>query len=402
MNGTVVYVVSLFPCWSETFIVREIEALLRRGVDVRIVSLKAPSEAMVHPQAERLMDRVVCAEMRGGTWRAFRTKLRHPWIVARAVGIAVAALWRHPVALLKTLATFQRSLALVDWLKDVDPRHIHAHWATYASSGAWLMAQVVGKPFSYTTHAHDLFLEDHFIARKIRDSVFTVTISRFNVELIRKRYGEAVAAKVRVVHCGVDLAEFDAAGGAGAPTRLLSVGRLDPIKGFDVLIDACARLRDAGHEFHCEIIGEGGLRPALEAQIVQLGLQGRVTLPGARPQHVVRAAMSQAGLFIMPSVVAADGNMDGIPVALMEAMAMKRAVVSTYVSGIPEIIEDGITGLLVNPGDATALASALERLLLEPALRETLGIGARACVSRDFDADVEGGKIHEMISAGSS
>jgi glycosyltransferase involved in cell wall biosynthesis len=394
-----VYVVSLFPCWSETFIVREIDALLRRGADVRIVSLRPPSEKMVHPDAERLLHRVRWA---GGGLRsagaAFVELLRHPLAVCGAVALAVRALWRRPLELAKTLVSFYRALGLMSWLRAVAPRHVHAHWATYASSAAWLMARLSGSGFSFTTHAHDLFIHDHFIRTKIMAARFAVTISRYNLAVIERRYGVDAAARVRVVHCGVDPVEFDSYGARTDPAAVLSVGRLDPIKGFAVLIEACALLRQRGQVFRCVIIGEGALRAELEELIRRYDLGQFVRLPGAQPQDQVRAAMGQAGVFVMPSVMTSTGDMDGIPVALMEAMAMRRPVVSTRVSGIPELIDDGESGLLVEPRDAAALADAIGRLLADAGLRGRLGARARQHIIEQFDADHEGGRILELIA----
>jgi colanic acid/amylovoran biosynthesis glycosyltransferase len=396
---TIVYVVSLFPCWSETFIVSEIDALLRRGADVRIVSLRPPFEKMVHPDAEALLGRVRWA--RGGlrgAGAALLELLHHPLVVVGALGVAVRALWRRPMELAKTLVSFYRALGLMSWLRRAAPRHVHAHWATYASSAAWLMARLAGTGFSFTTHAHDLFLHDHFIRRKIMDARFAVTISRYNLALIERRYGADAAARVRVVHCGVDPVEFDSFAGSGDPATLLSVGRLDAIKGFAVLIEACALLRQRGHVFRCAIIGEGGLRGELEGLIRGYALEDAVRLPGAQPQGQVRAAMAQAGIFVMPSVVTPAGDMDGIPVALMEAMAMRRPVVSTRVSGIPELIDDEDCGLLVESRDAAALAEAIGRLLADADLRQRLGARARQRIVEQFDADREGGRIHALVT----
>jgi colanic acid/amylovoran biosynthesis glycosyltransferase len=204
--------------------------------------------------------------------------------------------------------------------------------------------------------------------------------------------------RLHVIRCGVrpeDL-PFKPFGGREAG-RLLAVGRLDEIKGFGVLVDACALLRDAGIRFSCEIVGEGDLRRALEERIGQRGLQDVVRIAGALPQEDVRARLYRAAVFVMPSVVAADGNMDGIPVALMEAMAAGCPVVSTTVSGIPEIVEEGASGRLVPPGDAEALAAAIRGLLTDASARRRLAAGARETVERCFDAASEAAKLHLLV-----
>src|SRR5690606_21536273 len=164
----VVYVLSLFPCWSETFIVREIGALVEAGVDVRIVSLKPPSETLVHDDAAALLERV----RHPGSGlpaiaRQVRAMFRHPWILLHAVANVAADGWRTPLSAAKSVAALLRGLEHVDWLRDFDPDFIHAHWATYPSTVAWALGRMLGKPFGFTCHAHDIFVERQMLARKI-------------------------------------------------------------------------------------------------------------------------------------------------------------------------------------------------------------------------------------------
>jgi glycosyltransferase involved in cell wall biosynthesis len=180
--------------------------------------------------------------------------------------------------------------------------------------------------------------------------------------------------------------------------ELLAVGRLDPIKGFDVLVDALGELAKTGRKFRCRIIGSGPLEGDLRARIDRHGIGDWVELLGARPQAEVRAALNAASVFVLPSVVTATGDRDGIPVSLMEAMALGTPVVSTRVSGIPELIEDGREGLLVPEKDAAALAAAIARLLDDPDLGPRLAVAARAKVEREFDASVEARKLLELLA----
>jgi glycosyltransferase involved in cell wall biosynthesis len=199
---------------------------------------------------------------------------------------------------------------------------------------------------------------------------------------------------MRVVHCGVPVHRLRMELAGRVPGRILGVGRLDPIKGFEHLIDACAKLAEQGADFECHIVGEGPLRPALERRIVRLGLQGRVLLLGARPQEQVQAAMREASVFVLACVVTPKGDRDGIPVALMEAMATGLPVVSTDVSGIPELVIDGVTGRLAPPGDAQALADCLVNLLSDRSKAQQLALAARAHVEREFNVTTEAGKLH--------
>jgi colanic acid/amylovoran biosynthesis glycosyltransferase len=393
------YVVSLFPCWSETFIVREIAALIAAGADVRILSLKAPSEELVHPEAERLLSRVRHPLPPGPAARRRAAALfGHP----RALSSLALALGRslagHPIELAKSLEAVARAVEQLDWVRAFDPEVIHAHWASYPSTAAMLLGRLLGKPFGFTCHAHDIFVHDHLLREKLEAAAVPVTISRYNVAWLAEQVTARARDRLTVIHCGVDLPSLSFRGDGREEDLIVTVGRLDPIKGFGVLIDALAELKRQGRRLRCQVIGEGPLRGELQAHIDRHGLSALVELVGARPQAEVRAALSAATIFALPSVIAPSGDRDGIPVSLMEAMAAGAPVVSTRVSGIPELIEDEREGLLVSPGDARALAEALARLLDDGALRRRLAVGARAKVEREFDAAREANKLLELFA----
>lgn len=395
----VLYVVSLFPCWSETFIVREIEQLVARGVDVRILSLKAPCEALVHAQAEALMPRVRHARpLRASGFARLRHALANAAVVAGSVAEAVAALWRRPAVLAKTLVALFRALGELDEVRQFRPQWIHAHWATYPSSAAMFLSRLTGVPWSFTAHAHDIYVEQQLLPRKLERASLAVTISQFNVGWLRPWSGPD-AAPLRVVHCGIDPDDIAFEPADRERSSVLSIGRLDPIKGFDVLLDAIALLRERGVACTVTIVGEGPARAALEAQRAALALDGVVSFAGAQRQPEIRRALRATTVFSLPSVVAPDGNRDGIPVALMEAMAAGAPVVTTAVSGIPELVRDGIEGDLVPPGDAVALADALQRQLAEPERRLRYARAARDKVEREFDTRAESARLLEHFGA---
>lgn len=395
----VVYFVSLFPCWSETFIVRELHELLRLGVDVRIVSLKDPEEEMVQSDAQQLLDRV-SYPLRGlpGVWAALRGMAAHPVETVRELVSICTQLIRHPKQMAKSLVVWWRTLALVPTVRRLAPDHLHAHWATYPSTAAMIVSRRTGIPFSFTAHAHDIFLEHHLLADKIRRAAFGVTISEFNSRYISERLREDVSSRLRIVHCGVSPGEIPFQPGGREPGLILAVGRLDEIKGFRHLVAACELLAAWKVPFQCLIIGEGRLRGELEQQVRAAGLDGVLRMPGACKQEEVRRHLYRASAFVLPSVVTATGDRDGIPVALMEAMASGAPVVSTYVSGIPELVENDVSGLLVQPGDAESLALALKRLLMQPALGVRLAQSAREKVERDFDVAKEARKLYEAFA----
>ena len=401
----VIYVVSLFPCWSETFIVREIRELLRLGVDVRIISLRHPSETLVQSDARELRDRVIYpAPALRTVIAAASAMFAHP---LRELGRILEIAWSMsapPIERLKSLGAWWRITGLSAEMRKFDPDLLHAHWATYPSTAAMIAAERLGRPFSFTCHAHDIFTADHLLRQKLQRCAFGVTISDFNRHYLADRIPNAGAERLRVVHCGIEpeAMAFHDAGRDSDPPLVLAVGRLDPIKGFADLVDACRNLRDRGMRFRCDIVGEGPLRAELQRRIDAAGLSDTVRLLGACKQEMVRGFLDRATIFVLPSVVTPQGDRDGIPVALMEAMASGAAVVSTRVSGIPELVEDGDCGLLVEPHDPSALAGAMQRLLSDADLRSRFVRAARRKVESDFDVSRETAKLfREMARAAS-
>ena len=395
----VVYIVSQFPCLSETFIVREIEGLLARGVDVRILSLKRSSGDSLPAGSEPLLARSwhPGPSLRGVA-RIAQVVLRYPLEITKAVFAIATDGWRHPLSVFKSMAALCRGLEQVHALQEFAPQLIHAHWATYPATVAWVLGRILRMPFGFTCHAHDIFVEQQLLARKIEDAELAVTISRYNVEWLAQHVTPVARAKLRIVHCGVDLARYELQPDGRAAAEILSVGRLDPIKGFETLVEAVARLRTRGIEVHARIIGAGPLEARLRTLAGRRGIADRIGFDGAQPQEVVRAAMDKASVFVLPSQVANDGNRDGIPVALMEAMASGCPVISTRVSGIPELIGDAMEGLLVEPQDSTALADAMQRLLRDQALRAHVTANARARIEAEFDAHNEAGRMHDFMA----
>lgn len=399
MNNQVLYVVSLFPCWSETFIVRELHALRQADLDFRIASLKPHHEPLVHPFAETLLDRVIYpSSWLTVLWHAMLMMARRPlrnlsWFAQLTLG-----LWRHPTHLLKSYSTVILALDLAKRLAADPPARIHAHWATYPSTAAMVMADNLDIPFGFTCHAHDIFLQDHLLALKIKRADLPVTISDFNIAFLEKRLG-TLPQQPKIVHCGVDIDEFAYQRGERKAKSIVTVGRLDEIKGFDYLIRACAKLKDQGIEVTCDLIGEGEQRPILEQLITDLGLEGQVNLLGVMAQDEVRRRIQDAEVFALPSIPDRHGNMDGIPVALMEAMALGTPAISTRVSGIPELIEHQKTGWMCEPKDVDGLALGLEALLSDADLRNHLAAAARGRIEEDFDCRKEAGKLLRLFEA---
>jgi glycosyltransferase involved in cell wall biosynthesis len=398
------YLMSRFPKATETFILYEILELQRLGHVVEIFPLVLERDSVMQPGAAPLVERA--HDLRPWSRPVLAAQLH--WLRRRPrayVGSwlgAIRGTIRSPRFLLRALVAVPIGAAIARRVVDLELDHIHAHWATHPTLAAWVASRLSGRPYSFTAHAHDIQVERAMLDEKIRAARFVVTISEANRRLLAGWYGALAESKTVVIHCGADPAVFapptnvasaadpGVAEAASAPSMvrpasLVCVASLQPQKGHRFLIDACGLLRDRGRAVRCTLVGEGEERPALEAQIVALGLQEVVSLAGAQPRDRVVAIVEAADVVVQPSVVLSSGKTEGIPVALMEALAAERAVVASAVSGIPELVVDGITGLLVQPGDPAALADTLERLLDDPELRIRLGQAGRRKVLDEFD-----------------
>jgi glycosyltransferase involved in cell wall biosynthesis len=388
----VAYVMSRFPKVSETFIANEIVAVERAGVDVEIHPLIRERAQIVQPAAGALVGRTRYVRPFSASVGAalLYFLVRRPTAVVGAVSALVRDTWRRPATLLRSLALFPVIVAHARAMRDEGVEHVHCHFATYPAFAGFAIRRLTGIPYSFTAHAHDIQLEAAMLPRKVAEAAFVVAISRENRRRIVEVCGPAAAAKVRVIHCGVDTVRFSPASSqptAGRHFTILSVGRLLPVKGHAFLVAACQRLAAAGVAFRCQIVGDGPLREELRRQIAAARLADDVELLGARSSDEVQALMASADAVVLPSVPTPDGREEGIPIVLMEAMSSGLAVVASRTGGIPELVEDGEGGLLVEPGDAEGLAEALRGLASDAAARAMIGRAARARVLEAFDLD---------------
>lgn len=382
----IAFIVSMFPCWSETFILREMIWLEKQGIELTVFSLKPCHEKVVHPEADRFVKegKVFYPTWSSAAVRCLVLSARHPVQTIRLLVDFLRTFHGSVDSFLKSLATLVLSADFIPILRAKQISHLHAPWGTYPSTAGLLLSRLGGVPFSLTLHAHDIFLEDHALAIKFKEAHFARTISEYNRQLLLARYPGIVPQKLHVVHCGLNPAEFHMTSKPAEPPVLLSIGRLAEIKGLPDLIEACGILAADGVPFRCLIVGEGPLRARLERQIQESGLGERVRLMGALDENEVKAVLARASVFILPCVTTADGDQDGIPNSLMEAMAVGIPVVTTATSGIPELIEHQVTGLLVPQRDPQALAHAVTRLLTDSVLRANLTRNGRNKIHAEF------------------
>lgn len=343
----VCYLLKRFPRLSQTFILNELLELERQGVDVVVVARRGSGEALTH---ERL------AELRA------------------------------PVRYLGDAKTDRQ---MADVVSETGATHVHAHFATWAADAAMRINALTGIPYSFTAHARDIHhegVDEAALVARISRAAFVVTVSDANRDHLAALL-RAHGAEGRVIRLynGMDLTSLRPASEGRDPGLVVSVGRLVEKKGFADLIEACRLLRDGGREVRCAIVGEGELRAELQEQIVGAGLADVVSLPGARPQRDTLATIASGAVLALPCVVAADGDRDGLPTVILEAMALGTPVVSTDLPGVPEMIVDGVSGRVVPQRDPARLAAALGDLLDAPGDRRRFAERALADVHTRFD-----------------
>ncbi len=401
----VAYVMT-FPVLSETFILREMRELRRRGVDLRILSIRTPDQRVAHGDADELKERTVYApflasgRVIGANLRMFA---KRPKAYLRAMKDVIQVSRGMPKELAKALLLFPKSVLFAEEVEAQDIEHIHALYSGVHATVAMVMADLTGKPFSFAVRSSDnLYIKNRGLPEKIDRASFVKAVTElYRRDLLQarrfwgrdvERYSERFAdEKVVVVRSPIDLDAYKPRRREPRGRRILAVGRLDGHKGFEYLVDAASVLRDRGVEFQLDIVGGGHLRDALQGRIDDLGLGDKVALLGPKPQEEVKE------LYLGAKIVAVSSLWEGLPNVLMESLALGVPVVTTDVAGIPELIRDGEEGLLVPPKDPTALADGIGRLLEDPALRKRLAKQGRAAVEAEFGVQLNATRILEQF-----
>jgi colanic acid/amylovoran biosynthesis glycosyltransferase len=394
----IAYIVSRFPAASETFIVRELNALVAAApYDVTLMSLFESRDQFLHPEAVRWAGGLLRPRTSETIAASLEWLIRRPVRVAGLVAQVIGGTWRHPKTMLRSFATLPIAAAHARTVRIRGIAHVHAHFAAYPALAAWACGRLCDVPYSFTAHAYDIFVSQDLLKRKIDEAAFVVTISQFNRRFLAAHGGDA-ATPVHVVHCGVDPTAYrfrERSIPARGPVRCLCVASLQEKKGHIVLLEALAG--EPGLErVTLDLVGGGELREQLEQRAAELGLAGRVRFHGPRTEDEVRAMLDEADMFVLPSLIAADGQMEGLPVALIEALAVGVPTVATRLSGIPELINDGETGTLAEPADPGSLAAALVRVLEGAGVDSAAG---RELVERDFDVRRSADRMAELFRA---
>ncbi len=395
------YVANRFPRWGGGWVLNEVRGLIGAGVDPVLFSFRPPlPEVADQPGVKEWSARTtyvprgssavcwlagVSCLLRSplGFWRGVRTALRLGGRMARG-------------------SHLMEVFFLASRMRAAGVRHVHAQHADYLADAALAAAACLGLPFSFTGHANDLYTNPGRLKEKIRAARFVATCTGFNETYLHGfcRESGLDASRIRRVYHGVDLARFAARGEPSGPagaSRLVTVTRLKEKKGFPWLLEALAMLKARGVPFSLEIYGEGDQRAAIERRIGELGLADRVSLMGVIEHDRIPGVLAGAGIFVLPCVVLANQDRDGIPNTIIEALATGVPVISTAISGIPEAVRDGESGLLVPERDAAALAAAIERMMKDAELRVRCARAGRRIAESLFSIEASGRALADLM-----
>jgi colanic acid/amylovoran biosynthesis glycosyltransferase len=363
------YLFERFPSFGQTFCYREVAELARQGITPPIFSIRNPKGEPPQDWDKRIVKHVYYLpeekELLDDVQRASKKRKLSPEIVAALDE------WGRRTDFLRLYQAVYAGLRL----QEMGIGHVHAHFTGMAARTAFWIHRFFPVSFSFTAHANDIFAPRNFeigLDKLVDTARGIVTVSDYAKKFLQERFPER-ADRIRRIYNGLNLAEFGRADFSSTTPLILGVGRLIAKKGFADLIHACGLIAERGKPFRCEIIGEGPLENELRGQIERLNLQSRVAFSAAKPQGEVRQRLAAANVFVLPSVIDPEGGMDNLPTVIMEAMATALPVVSTNIGGIPEMVIENETGFLVQPGDAAALADAIEKVIDDRVLAQRLG-----------------------------
>lgn len=385
------YITSSFPILTETFIIREIEEVKHKGIEVEIFSLKnVKQNKNIHGGGQDLIINthyppyLFSVEILKATLFYLTTK---PFTIIKLLSEIIRTHIKNPAMLLKTLAVFPKSLSISLTVKNLKIKKIHAHWATIPTTVAWIVSKLNEIDFTFTAHAWDLFKSDTMLEGKISEARKVITCTNFNKKYLEEKFAGINPDKIVTIYHGMDLEKFKSdKKKENRMFTILSIGRLTEKKGFHFLLKACNLLKKKQIRFSCQIIY---VRGDFEKEIFQLynslELTDYVQFVPEMTQEKLIDYYRNADCFVLPCIITDSGDRDGIPNVILEALAMELPVVTTPISGIPEVIKDGETGLLVNPDNADELATAIEHLYEDKKLRKKLGKAGRDFVNQHFE-----------------
>ncbi len=398
----IAYLVSRFPAISHTFILREVLALRRLGVEIETFSIRRTDPRELLSAADReafaATDAIVAPRPLALATAHATALLSRPLRYATTLLLALRLSPPGLKGLVWQLFYFVEAIVLWHRCVQREVHHVHAHFANVATDVALLAAEFGGErwSWSFTMHGSAEFYDvaRHRLPEKVERADFVVCISHFCRSQLMGFVTESHWPKLRVVRCGVDADAFSPVGGReerSGPTRVLHVGRLVQVKGQAILLEALAELVRSGLDITATLVGDGPKRAELERLATELGIAGRVTFTGSVGQDQIRSYYAAADIFCLPSFA------EGVPVVLMEAMASGLPVIGTRVTGVPELVEHGVSGLLATPGRTDEIVAALRRLASAPHLRASMGEAGREQVIAEFDLRTSAEQLGEIF-----
>lgn len=395
----IVIVVSDFPKVTETFSLMNALHFMQEGHEVEVFHLKPfRTDEIVHAFAKPVVETGFTFPWFGGPSAAalLRTMIRRPGIVLRHIIRVLRAFGRKPRHLAASLALMPKALALGEHCRKTGIDHIHAEFAGYPATTALIASEVSGTEFSFSCHAHDIFITQGLLAEKSKAAIFVRTISDFNKRFLSNLPGFA-REKIHVIRCGIDPSRAPSVDKANdqRPLRLLFVGSLYPRKGVQHLIGATRQLQ-SDLPWEMRIVGGGPMEQPLR-ELVPQNQSERIQFVGPKSAEEVRDAYDWADVVVTPSIEGEEGRSEGIPVVLMEAMAHGCAVISSKLSGIPELVRHEQTGLLTEPGDETAIANAIADLAANRTQARKLGEAGRALVLSEYNIEQNAAQLLNAI-----
>jgi colanic acid/amylovoran biosynthesis glycosyltransferase len=396
----IAYVLLWFPKPSETFIFQEVANLRQMGLNLQVFTLYgrltrdlSPQMQLLAPQVERLGIPYLKLAWKDFFYWWKRNRAMTWWLVKTTL----LGSWSHPEREGESLWGALCGAHLARRCQEEKITHIHAPWACGPATAAWVASHLTGIPFSFTGRAHDVFTPDSLLPEKIRDAVFVRCESRSVMHHLAQLTG-GDTSKFRLTYNGVPLTAQDLAPvRMQPPYRLLALGRLVETKGFDVLIQACRILKDAGLDHHLTLAGAGPQGGRLRRLARKLGLASHISFPGFIRYDKVAGQFCAADVFIMPCIVHPSGNRDGLPTVILEALVHRVPVIATDVAGIGEVIEAGVTGLLIPPSDPQAIADAVLQMVRNREASLLMAERGRARVLQQFNQQDNHRRVLELF-----
>ncbi len=391
------YFTNQYPAVSHTFIRREIRAIEDLGFSVQRYALR-PGENLVDPEDEKekiLTQYVLKARITEAIACCFLTFVRYPTASIRAFLLTLKIGWRSDRGLLRHLMYLVEAVVLSRWCRRDGIDHLHAHFGTNSAAIALLTWRVSGIPYSFTAHGPDEFERAAWLSLdvKLEHAAFVACVSSFGRSQLMRWSNPDQWHKIEVIHCGVDQSFF-AVRVEPIPSapRLICVGRIDVQKAQIILVNAARRIRDTGVDCNIVFAGDGPMRPVLEKAIRLAGMNDRITISGWLTGEEIKSELASARALILPSFA------ENMPVVIMEALALGRPVISTYIAGIPELVQPGATGWLVPASDEVALSQAM-REVLEASVEqlEIMGAEGRLHILEQHDVRKEARKLKHLF-----